>query len=89
MELLQQAEEALRQIHACGVAINDLHPGNAMVVQEGNMAKIFFVDFSHAILSASPALYEEDVSMLRSLFKLQDKAAPFEAQRRADQVYMY
>lgn len=53
--LLPLAEEALKKVHRCNIMVNDLHPNNIVLVAGGNMARAFFVDFSHSTLSPSLA----------------------------------
>lgn len=66
--LLPLAEEALRQVHKCDIMVNDLHPDNVVLVADGTMTKVFFVEFSHSIPSPSLAQFEEDMYNLRAMF---------------------
>ena len=68
MALLPLAEEALRRVHGCDIMVNDLHPDNIVLVADGNMARVFFVDFSHSIPSPSLAQCEEEICSLHDVF---------------------
>jgi len=68
--LLPLAEEALRKVHRCRILVNDLHPDNVVLVADGNMARVFFVDFSHSTPLPSLAQREEELCSLRALFSL-------------------
>ena len=50
--------------------VNDLHPENVVLVADGNMARVFFVDFSHSTPLPSLAQREEELCSLRALFSL-------------------
>ncbi len=68
MALLPLAEEALRRVHKCDIMVNDLQPGNVVLVADGTVTRVFFVDFSHSIPSPSLAHFEEDLCSLRAMF---------------------
>ncbi len=48
--------------------VNDLQPGNVVLVADGTVTRVFFVDFSHSIPSPSLAHFEEDLCSLRAMF---------------------
>jgi len=65
--LLPLAEEALRKVHLCSILVNDLHPDNVVLVADGNMASVFFVDFSYSIPSPTLAQCAEELCSLRAV----------------------
>ena len=62
VEILPYAEEALRQVHTCGILVNGLHGGVIM-------PDIFFVDFSLAQTHPSAEQCLEEMHSLRLLFQ--------------------
>jgi len=48
--------------------VNDLHPDNIVLVVDGSMARVFFVDFSHSTSSPSLAQCEEELCSLHAVF---------------------
>ena len=71
--MLPLAEEALRKVHRCSIIVNDLHPDNIVLVADGNMARVFFVNFSHSTPSPSLAQCEEELFSLHAVFSLKIK----------------
>ncbi|DBA83609.1 TPA: hypothetical protein ACH3X1_006177 [Trebouxia sp. C0004] len=67
---LPLAEEALRKVHRCSIMVNDLHPENIVLVANGNLPRVFFVDFSHSTPSPSLAQCGEELCSLRAVFSL-------------------
>ncbi len=68
--LLPLAEEALRKVHRCSILVNDLHPDNVVLVADGNMARVFFIDFSHSTPLPTLAQCAEELCSLRDVFSL-------------------
>ena len=66
--LLQVAEAALEKVHRCNIMVNDLHRHNIVVVPAIDMARVFFIDFSHSILSPSLSQCEDELCSLRTVF---------------------
>ena len=68
--MLPYAEEALRQVHGCGILLNDLRSSNIVVVPDSNQLRVqvFFVDFSSSQPGPSLAQCEDELQVLRSLF---------------------
>ena len=64
------AEEALRKVHRCSILVNDLHPDNVVLVADGNMARVFFIDFSHSTPLPTLAQCAEELCSLRDVFSL-------------------
>lgn len=53
--------------------MNDLHTDNIVLVgggKGGDTARVFFVDFSHSILSPTPAQCVEEINSLHAVFAM-------------------
>ena len=77
--LPQAAEEAVRRIHALGVAHGDLRPENIILVSDEHHAqgfRVFFIDFGYATLvedinsAEAQELFEEELNALSNMLKL-------------------
>ena len=58
----------LRKVHRCSIMVNDMHSDNIVLVADGTMARVFFVDFSHSVSSPSLAQCEEELCGLHAVF---------------------
>ena len=67
--LLPLAVEALKEVHEFGIVINDVHAGNILLIADGNITRVFFIDLSHASQSASLETCEAEVRDLCAVFE--------------------
>ena len=69
--ILPYAEEALRQVHACQILVNDLHASNIVIVPESSkfQVQVSFVDFSLSQTLPSKAQCQDELQALAALFQ--------------------